>query len=244
MSPNLTLQEGALFIADAHDSKERSFFFDFLLHVKKNPPPQLFLMGDMFDLLVGNIRYGVSEYQRYIDLINEIATQCDVYYFEGNHDFHLSELFLHVKVIPIESQPLACTLPSGKTCLLLHGDRYGNVGYRFYTALIRNTIVLSVLSLFDGLLKGSISKKIQNNQRTKSLCKRIENFESMVAGKLHSYPKVDVIAEGHYHQNVDFMVAGVQYINFSSFACNQSYFSVQSSSVTEFAQKQLRGCNG
>ena len=60
----------------------------------------------------------------------------------------------------------------------------------------------------------------------------------------NSYPKVDVVAEGHYHQNVDFMVSGTHYINFSSFACNQSYFSVQSSSETEFAQKQLRGCNG
>jgi len=37
---------------------------------------------------------------------------------------------------------------------------------------------------------------------------------------------------------------GVKYINFTSFACNQSYFSVQSSPETEFAQKQLRGCNG
>lgn len=244
MSPNLTIQEGALFIADAHDSAERSFFFDFLLHVKKNPPPQLFLMGDMFDLLVGNVLYGVQQYQRYIDLIEEIGQSCDVYYFEGNHDFNLSSLFLHVKVIPIEEQPLACTLPSGKRALLLHGDKYGSLLHRCFTKIIRNQNLLNVLNTLDQFLTGAISQKIQNNQRKKMLCRRIENFATLMQRKLYLYPETEVIAEGHYHQNVDFMVSGVHYINFSSFACNQSYFSVQSSSETEFAQKQLRGCNG
>jgi len=211
MSPNLIIQEGALFIADAHDSDERSFFFDFLLHVKQNPPPQLFLMGDMFDLLVGSVVHGVKQYQHYIDLIDEIGKSCEVYYFEGNHDFNLSKLFLHVNVIPLQEQPLRCNLPSGKSCLLL---------------------------------QGAISKKIQNDQRTKRLCKSIENFATQIQRKLYLYPKVDVIAEGHYHQDVEFMVSGVHYINFSSFACNQSCFSVQSFSETEFAHKQLRGCNG
>ena len=244
MSPNLIIQEGALFIADAHDSDERSFFFDFLLHVKQNPPPQLFLMGDMFDLLVGSVVHGVKQYQHYIDLIDEIGKSCEVYYFEGNHDFNLSKLFLHVNVIPLQEQPLRCNLPSGKSCLLLHGDKYGNLLNRTYTKIIRNQCVLSILNRIDELLQGAISKKIQNDQRTKRLCKSIENFATQIQRKLYLYPKVDVIAEGHYHQDVEFMVSGVHYINFSSFACNQSCFSVQSFSETEFAHKQLRGCNG
>ena len=244
MSPNLIIQEGALFIADAHDSSDRSFFFDFLLHVKQNPPPQLFLMGDMFDLLVGSVAHGVQQYQRYIDLIEELGKSCEVYYFEGNHDFDLSKLFNHVKVIPIEEQPLTCKLPSGKTCLLLHGDKYGTLLNRTYTKIIRNQSVLKILNYIDKRTDASISKKIQNDQRTKKLCKSIEHFATQIQRKLHFYPQTDVIAEGHYHQNVDFMVSGVHYVNFSSFACNQSYFSVQSSSETEFAQKQLRGCNG
>ena len=245
MSPNLIIQEGALFIADAHDSAERSFFFDFLLHVKQNLPPQLFLMGDMFDLLVGSVAHGVKQYQRYIDVIDEIGKECEVYYFEGNHDFNLTNLFLHVKVIPIEAQPLTCKLPSGKTCLLLHGDKYGaTLLNRVYTKTIRNQKVLNVLNFIDEHTHSSISKKIQKDQKTKKLCKRIEGFTTQIQRKLHLYPKTDVIAEGHYHQNVAFMVSSVSYVNFPSFACNQSYFSVQSSSETEFAHKQLRGCNG
>ena len=244
MSPKLIIKEGALCIADAHDSAERTFFFDFLVAINQNPPPQLFLMGDMFDLLVGSVSYGVKQYQRYIDLMEEIGKKCDVYYFEGNHDFNLSQLFIHVVIIPIEVHPLLCDLPSGKSCLLLHGDKYGSFMHRFYTKIIRNQTVLYVLNFLDEIMQGGISKKNQNDQSKKRLCKQIENFATLMQQKLHFYPKVDVIAEGHYHQNVDFMVSGTHYVNFSSFACNQSYFSVQSSSETEFAQKQLRGCNG
>ncbi|WP_245391423.1 UDP-2,3-diacylglucosamine diphosphatase [Sulfurospirillum barnesii] len=242
MSPNLLIHEGAHFIADAHDSSERSFFLEYLLHVKKNPPSQLFLMGDMFDLLVGDVVYGVKKYEHYIALIEEIAQVCEVYYFEGNHDFRLAQLFLHVKVISIEEQPLTCKLPSGKTCLLLHGDKYGDRFNRFYTKLIRNPFILSFLNGCDMLSQGAISKAIEQSQSKKNLCKHICDFTTLIQRKLFLYPKAEVIAEGHYHQNHAFMVSGVHYINFSSFACNQSYFSVQSSSETEFAPMQFRSC--
>jgi len=246
MSPNITIQEGALFIADAHDTTQRRFFLDFLHRVKQNPPPQLFLMGDMFDLLVGGIAYRVNKYQHYIDLINELSLRCEIFYFEGNHDFNLSELFLHVKVIPIEQQPLTCKLPDGKVCLLSHGDRFGGKLHSTYTALIRNKGILKVLGFIDILLHGAISTKIEVNQRKKNLCKKIVDFENIIKAKLQHYPLhgVDCVVEGHYHQGNTFVMNGVKYINFTSFACNQSYFSVQSSLKTEFAQKQLRGCNG
>ncbi len=246
MSPNITIQEGALFIADAHDTLQRHFFLDFLNHVKANPPPQLFLMGDMFDLLVGGIAYRVRQYQHYIDLINELSLECEIFYFEGNHDFNLTELFLHVKVIPIEHQPLSCKLPDGKVCLLSHGDRYGGKLHSLYTFLIRHKGILKVLGFIDILLQGAISNQIEVNQRKKNLCKKIARFETIIQAKLQHYPLagVDCVVEGHYHQGNTFVMNGVKYINFTSFACNQSYFSVQSSPETEFAQKQLRGCNG
>lgn len=246
MFPELIIQEGALFIADAHESSERAFFLDFLYHIKQNPPPQLFLMGDMFDLLVGGIHYGVNKYQRYIDLINALSRECEIFYFEGNHDFNLSQLFLHVKVFPIQKQPILAKLPSGKTCLLSHGDKYGGSLHALYTQAIRNQHVLNVLGGLDILFQSAISKQIEKNQKAKNLCKKIDHFDAIIKAKLEAYPLegVDVVIEGHYHQDQSFTCKDVVYINFPSFACNQSYFSVQSSHEREFAQKQLRGCNG
>jgi len=240
MFPNITIQEGALFIADAHDTTHRHFFLDFLNEIKHNPPPQLFLICDMFDLLVGGIAYRVKQYQHYIDLINELSVRCEIFYFEGNHDFNLTELFLHVKVIPIEQQPLICKLPDGKVCLLSHGDRFGGKLHSIYTALIRNKAILKILGLIDIVLKGAISNQIETNQKQKNLCKKIATFETIVEAKLKQYPLagIDCVIEGHYHQGNTFVTNGVKYINFTSFACNQSYFCVQSSPETEFAPVQ------
>jgi UDP-2,3-diacylglucosamine hydrolase len=242
MFPNIHVQEGALFIADAHESSTRTLFWDFLLLIKEKPPVQLFLMGDMFDLLVGGVEHGVQKYRRYIDLIDELATRCDVFYFEGNHDFNLSKLFLHVKVIPIEEQPVKCFLPNAQSMLLLHGDKYGDGVHRCYTRLIRSPLILKILNGIDVFLHGAISKKIESNQQKKQLCRPIEGFEERIQNKLSHYPDADWIAEGHYHQNRTFHFDSLSYINFSSFACNQSYFSVQSSSETHFAAVQLRSC--
>lgn len=242
MSPNVTIQEGALFIADAHDNEKRVFFWDFLLFIKDNPPPQLFLMGDMFDLLVGDVSYGVKKYQPYISLLEEIATRCEVYYFEGNHDFNLSKLFLHVKIFPIDQQPLLATLPNGQTIALLHGDKYGDRLHRCYTRLIRNTSVLKGLNALDILLGRGISRAIEANQRKKKLCAPIATFETLIENKLRRYPQTSFIAEGHYHQNRQFTFNSLTYVNFSSFACNQSYFSVQSLPKTHFAPMQFRSC--
>lgn len=242
MFHKLDIQEGAIFIADAHESSERTLFWDLLLSLKETPPPQLFLMGDMFDLLVGGVQYGMQKYRPYIELIDELATRCDVYYFEGNHDFNLTPCFLHVKIFPIEKQPLLARLPNGKDALLLHGDKYGDAIHRAYTWLIRRPFVLKILNAVDIASSGFISKKIELNQKQKHLCKPIESFESVVRQKLPHYAPSDFIVEGHYHQNRVFHFPHRTYINFSSFACNQSYFSVQSSSETQFAPMQFRSC--
>ena len=246
MFPKLTIQEGAIFISDSHDDDKRDFFLQFLLHVEEVNPKQLFLMGDMFDLLVGDVAYGVQKYQKYIQRIDEIAQKIEVWYFEGNHDFRLQQLFHHVHVIPLSKQPLLCKLPDGQECLLSHGDKFGNRAHRFFTAFIRNPKALWILNQLDKNFNFFISCFIENNQSKKNICQTIDHFEMLVEGKIDQYKPlhVPIIAEGHYHQNRSFKVRNRQYINFSSFACNQSYFIVQSSPETEFAEKQLRGCDG
>ncbi len=246
MFPEIVIKEGAIFIADAHDCAQRSFFFDFLKELAKNPPPQLFLMGDMVDLLVGDVAHGVRKYQHYITLIDKIATKTELFYLEGNHDFNLTSLFTHAHVVPIQQQPLHVSLPDGSKALLLHGDKYGELIHRFYTYLIRNHGVLRVLNFIDKHFSSIISESIEKSQERKNLCRKIENFQNVIESKITHYPldSITWILEGHYHQNCQFETHGVNYFNFSSFACNQSYFSVQSFPKTQFAQMQVRGCNG
>ncbi|MDD3341955.1 MAG: UDP-2,3-diacylglucosamine diphosphatase [Sulfurospirillaceae bacterium] len=246
MFPNITVKEGAIFIADAHDCAERSFFYAFLEQLNNNPPPQLFLMGDMVDLLVGDVAYGIEKYKNYITLIDEIAKKTELFYLEGNHDFNLASLFKYARVFSIEHQPLHINLPDGTKALVSHGDKYADGLHRFFTYLIRNHTILSILNFLDKYSYGFISKAIEESQKRKNLCRKIENFQAVIEAKITKYPLESItwVIEGHYHQNCQFETHGINYFNFSSFACNQSYFSVQSSSKTQFAQMQVRGCNG
>ena len=48
-----TIKPGAIFIGDAHAGASRPQFLKFLraLKAEPTPPPQIFMMGDMFDFL-------------------------------------------------------------------------------------------------------------------------------------------------------------------------------------------------
>jgi UDP-2,3-diacylglucosamine hydrolase len=69
------IKEGAIFVADAHINEKRDNFLKFLQSIKEEEikTSQLFLMGDIFDLLVGNVKYTYKTNQKYIDLINKIS---------------------------------------------------------------------------------------------------------------------------------------------------------------------------
>ncbi|MFK5881674.1 MAG: UDP-2,3-diacylglucosamine diphosphatase [Sulfurospirillum sp.] len=240
----LKIKDGALFISDAHENDKRDGFYRFLLKIKSKEldPPQIFLMGDMFDLLIGEVKYLKEKYKKYIGLIEEIAKDKEVFYFEGNHDFALKSLFKNTKVIDIAMQP-AIFYTADKKVLLSHGDKCGGVIHTIYTKIIRNLVVLKMLDRFDRLCGFCISKKIEKDLLKKNICLKIDNFQEIVEDKINNCidRNIELIAEGHYHQNRSFKYGKQKYINFSSFACNQSYFIVQLSTELEFIEIKLRG---
>ena len=238
------IKKGAIFISDAHENDKRDYFYRFLCMVesKEINPTQLFLMGDMFDLLIGEIRYLKDKHKKYIELIDKIAQNIEVFYFEGNHDFSLKNIFDSVNVIDIDMQPAVFQISNQKV-LLSHGDKYGGKIHTFYTKIIRNSALLKTLNKIDELGNFFISKKIEKKLLKKKICTKISNFKEIISKKIEKYIniKVDIIAEGHYHQNRSFWNKKYKYINFSSFACNQSYFIVQYDSNINFIEKKLRG---
>lgn len=241
------ISQGAIFIADCHENKQREWFWKFLCDIKANKitPSELFLMGDIFDLLVGEITFTHSFAKKYINLLDELAKKIPIFYFEGNHDFNLQKIFSHVKVIPLQNQPMIFKYKNQKI-LLSHGDIYGDLSYILYTKFIRHSFTCKVLNTLNNALNGYISNKILHAQKSKNICKKIKNFKQNINVKLQKYPlkNIDVVCEGHYHQNENFTCKGVMYQNFSSFACDKSYFVVQSHKSIKFTQIKLRGNNG
>ncbi len=248
MSPEnaLEIKEGALFISDAHDNVTREGFYRFLCMLDEGElqTPQLFLMGDMFDLLVGQVSYTHAHYRKTIDLLNRLSRKVEIHYLEGNHDFNLRRLFPCLCVYPIQKQPISCRF-HGKRILLSHGDWNEGWRYRLYTRLIRNPLLLSMLNLLDILRSRAISRKILKKQQQKYICFKIPGFRAFIKQKIQKYDigisKIDFVCEGHYHQNTEYRFDGFRYRNFSSFACDKSCFRISFTDRVVFEEVLIRG---
>ncbi len=206
------LKQGSIFIADAHyPNHKREEFLKLLnsINTQEIQTPQLILMGDIFDLLVGNSPYLKKYFANEIALINQIAQKIEIIYLEGNHDFYLRPLFSKdVHIVPIEKQPLTLT-HNNKSYALSHGDKYAmKLHYKLYTKLIRLPIVLK-------LLPDTIAIKKLKSMQEKKICKEIQNFKQLATKIAQNYNS-DYIIEGHYHQAKKLG----NYFALPSFACD------------------------
>jgi len=225
------LQEGAILIADAHYSQQYPQFYSFLQALDRGEiqTSQLLLMGDMFELLFALIKKTRLEHRSEIDLLNKLSEKMEIIYFEGNHDFGLKKLFPNIQVFPLQAQPQEAQFKNQKV-LLSHGDTKTPLGYQLYTKMIRNPLILSCVGFIDKLCKNCIINWLKKRGIEKNPCYKIKAFEAIIHKRLAYLEDkaLDIVIEGHFHQNVSFELYGFEYINLASFACNQQYFIVQS----------------
>ncbi|MEA2091694.1 MAG: metallophosphoesterase, partial [Campylobacterota bacterium] len=172
MSHKIELKEGAFVISDAHYSHLRPELLNFLkaIHTKKLRPTQLIFMGDIFDTLFNNVPYTHKLNAEAIKIINEISLDLEVIYLEGNHDFNLSKIFPNTKVFGIKAQPIELEY-DGKKVLLAHGDIESPLSYKIYTAIVRNSFVVSFLNILNSISGNSIINRLDKYLSKKEDCK-------------------------------------------------------------------------
>ena len=207
------IKEGALFVADSHYPHHGDEFLFLLKKLDKEEIqiPQLFLMGDNFDLLFGYNGYIQTFAKEAIELLQTLSKKIEIYYFEGNHDFCLNELFPHIHVYGREDQPVTFQL-NEKQVALSHGDKYvTGFGYDLYCKILRNKSTLTLLKPFEKMLIDDRMKKLSQ----KNICHPFEGFEMRVEKILEHYQHVDLVIEGHFHQSKKLG----KYVSLPSLAC-------------------------
>ncbi len=229
---SLLLKEGAWLIADAHYAHYNTALYEFLSKLGPDDlPPQLLLMGDIFDLLFGYAQNSIQPNRKMVDLLQQIARQCEVIYLEGNHDFGLEPFFGEaIRVVPRSAQPLIGTFGAQRIALH-HGDLLQGIGYELYTAVIRNRHVDRLLNMVDTAREGAVIDWLERYNRKKRPCYRIDHFEERMKKRLETLMKrydFDLWIEGHFHQNLRFDHAGKGYFNLPAFACAQTYTVIRS----------------
>jgi UDP-2,3-diacylglucosamine hydrolase len=207
------IKEGAIFIADAHYPHYGDRFLDILksLESKKLQTPQLFLMGDIFNLLFGYSRYIKKFSNQAITLLQKLSITIDIYYIEGNHDFCLKEIFPNIEVYSREIQPIKFRLKN-QDVYLSHGDLYDTgILYNIYTKLLRNRFTLTMLLPLEKIIIDYRIKKL----KTKDICNNFKSFNKKVEAIREKYPKDALIIEAHFHQAKILK----NYISLPSLAC-------------------------
>ena len=232
-SPILNLKEGAWLIADAHYAHYNPVLYRFFSSLKiSDLPPQMILMGDIFDLLFADAPNSIEPNLKMVDRLKRISESCEVIYLEGNHDFGLEKLFGEtMRVVKRADQPLMASFGTQRIALH-HGDLLQGVLYEIYTALIRNPLIDRLLNRIDTLKEGAVIGWLENYNRKKKPCYRIEGFEMQMRRRLDLLMKrydFDIWVDGHYHQKRAFEYRGRQYRNLPAFACDQRFVVVKSS---------------
>ena len=207
------IKEGALFIADSHYPHHGENFLRILKKLEKREltTPQIFLMGDIFDLLFGYNNYIQTFSKEAIELLQTLSKTIEIIYLEGNHDFCLREIFSNIQLYSREEQPIYYRL-NNQDVYLSHGDKYETgLGYNLYSKILRNRFTLKILKPFE---KKIIDHRVKKLKR-KNICNQFLGFEKRFEAILQHYPKNSLIIEGHFHQAVKHK----NYISLPSLAC-------------------------
>jgi UDP-2,3-diacylglucosamine hydrolase len=226
-----TLLDNHIIISDVHFNQKRLDVIPFLKKILDDQitTSQLILNGDIFDLLVGSIEYTITYNKSVIDLLNQISNKIEVIYLEGNHDFVLKNIFPNIKIFSIKEQPVIFKNKNNKIAIS-HGDIFTNDKlYDIYVSIIRNKVFLKLLNFIDNRINNKISKWIINNQINKNKCYNIKNFEKIAKSRIKEYKNLDVniIIEGHHHQNISIIDDNRKYINLAAFVCNKNYTKIE-----------------
>jgi len=209
------IEEGALFVADSHYPHHGDEFLLLLENIDSGElvTPQLFLMGDNFDLLFGYNQYIQTFSTLAIELLQKISKKIEIYYFEGNHDFLLDTIFPSITVYPRELQPVIFTYKD-RLIGLSHGDKYmTGLFYNIYSKIVRNRYVIMLLRPFEKFIINYRMEKLSQ----KNICHNFLDLSERVEAIVACYPKVDFIIEGHFHQS---KVIGAYY-SLPSLACHK-----------------------
>ena len=207
------IKEGAIFIADSHYPHHGDAFLTLLQKIasKEIQTPQVFLMGDNFDLLFGYNDYIQTFSTEAIELLQTLSKEINFIYLEGNHDFCLQELFPDMQVYSREEQPIYYEL-NGQQAALSHGDKYvTGLGYDLYCKVLRNKATLTILKPLQKLIINHRMCKLSKKQ----ICFNFVGFEKRVEQILEHYKDVELVIEGHFHQAKTFG----KYISLPSLAC-------------------------
>jgi len=246
-------------ISDVHikfpgDEREE-MFLSFLNHSELEDIKEIYLLGDIFDLMIGNHIEYFTLYNKVFEKIKQlIISGVKFHYFEGNHDFHLEDLvkkFLKLNDLNENSfrnykKELFVSI-GDKKCRFSHGDdiEIGNLSYKVYKSFITCpplNFVANYIMPFS--LLNAIGERASKASRKRNIARytdnesnsRVQNLFREAAKRAFEKESFDFIFCGHSHvQEMYESSLGFKYFNIGYFPVTRSFFVLKNDEVSLFS---------
>lgn len=208
----------AWFVSDIHlkDINERSgnILLRFLhsLADGQRPVTHLFLLGDIFDLWIGEGRVFVERFRPIVDVLSKLRRQgVEVHYFEGNHDVHMSKFWEKQLGIPCWTEAKDFVI-DGQVLRLEHGDliNLDDLAYLRYRKFYRHPIMEKAASILPGFFWDQLgqwasrtSRKYSSRDRSDREAELREHIRHH-ARRAYKERHYDAIITGHMHIRDDY----------------------------------------
>ncbi len=213
------MSQRAVFVSDLHltgpeDPKTQLFahFLKSLLESDATRPSALFLVGDIFDLWVGDHEFFTSRFKTIVTAVSSlIRAGVEVHYFEGNHDLHLTKFWATEIGAKVHKESGEFRIGS-LNVRVEHGDLINpeDHGYLFLRRLLRSAPVrflsMNLPEVAVGFI-GERASRASRNYTSTAKSKPSESIRALIrshAKKQNAVSPFDIIVTGHVHVADDY----------------------------------------
>lgn len=207
----------AYFVSDLHltssTDARAALFLRFLADLeRKSDVSHLFLMGDIFDVWVGDHQYYIDRYQAIVIAICRLKDQgVQIHYFEGNHDLYLNRFWGKKLGLIIHKGPAVFDL-GHRRVRVEHGDQMdpNDTGYLFLRWFLRTPLIRFLNNHLPGSLIARVGERASKASRAHNTEKNAIPDSGVVAitrkhaKKARLKTAFDLILSGHVHVRDDY----------------------------------------
>jgi UDP-2,3-diacylglucosamine hydrolase len=166
------------------------------------------ILGDLFDIWVGSGKAFQEEYAPLIQALRDLKSKCPIYYFEGNHDFHLEKFWTKELGIEVFSEPKDFEF-GGLKIRAEHGDEINRQdhGYLFLRWFLRTPPLKFLIENLPSKIVLGIGRRASTKSRkyTSTLENKSLDIFREHAQKLRKEKPFDLLLTGHTHVPDDFI---------------------------------------
>lgn len=197
----------AIFLADAHLKAPTDNNYILLLSFLQELDGKidtLYIMGDLFDFWLGFSSNPFRQFDAVLDALDRLVDGgCRIVYFEGNHDFHLGDVFAKRLRAEIHTGPSIETV-QGKRLFLCHGDQINKDDrhYRLLRFILRSRIVSASIGRFPPSLALRVKSRLQRRSQASYHVKKFRwSYRDILLDFARNLQNqgCDGLVAGHFH---------------------------------------------